>query len=138
LPSWDHSRENTSYENSSFVVKVPTGYPLRYKEYNLSTGVIKTNQEGKDIYSWTLKNLKATMDEPLSSITSVFTPLVQLAPKEFEVADSKGSCESWKEIGKWSSSLIEGRDKLPDATIAKMKEITLTCKTDYEKVKKNI
>ena len=136
LPSWDHSSENTSYENSSFVVKVPLGYPVRYKEYNLPTGVVKTTQEGKDIYSWTLKNLKATKDEPMSSITSVITPLVQLAPKEFEVADSKGSCESWKEIGKWSSSLIEGRDKLPDVTIAKMKEITSTCKTDYEKVKK--
>ena len=136
FPSWDHSSENTSYENSSFVVKVPAGYPIRYKEYNLPSGVVKTSQEGKDVYSWTLKNLKATMDEPMSSITSVITPLVELAPNEFEVADSKGSCESWKEIGKWISTLIEGKDKLPDVTIAKMKEITSTCKTDYEKVKK--
>ena len=136
FPSWDHSSENTSYENSSFVVKVPAGYSIRYKEYNLPTGVVKTTQEGKDIYSWSLKNLKATMEEPMSSITSVITPLVQLAPKEFEVGDSKGSCESWKEIGKWISTLIEGKDKLPDATIAKMKEITSTCKTDYERVKK--
>jgi hypothetical protein len=136
LPSWDHSMVNTSYENSSFVVKVPAGYAIRYKEYNLPTGVVKTTQEGKDIYSWSLRNLKASMEEPMSSITSVITPLVQLAPTEFEMGNSKGSCESWKEIGKWISTLIEGKDKLPDVTIAKMKEITSTCKTDYEKVKK--
>lgn len=136
LPTWDHGSENTSYENSSFVVKVPTGYSFRYKEYNLSKGVVKTNQDGKDIYTWTLSNLKARVDEPMSPITRPDYALVQLAPNQFEVGDTKGSCESWKEIGIWASLLNEGKDKLPEATVAKMKEITANCKSDFEKVKK--
>ena len=136
LPSWDHGSENTSYENSLFVVKVPTGYSFRYKEYNLSKEVVKTNQDGKDIYTWSLNNLKARIDEPMSSITKPDYPLVELSPNKFEVGDTKGSCESWKEIGIWATSLNEGKDKLPDATVAKMKEITATCKTDFEKVQK--
>jgi transglutaminase-like putative cysteine protease len=136
LPSWSHGSENTSYENSSFVVKVPEGYAFRYKEYNLAKRVVKTSQDGKDIYTWTLSNLKARIEEPMSSITKPDYPLVELAPNKFEVGDSKGSCENWKEIGKWSTTLIEGKDKLPEATIAKIKEITSNCKTDFEKVKK--
>ena len=136
LPSWDHGSENTSYENSLFFVKVPTGYSFRYKEYNLLKGVVKSTQDGKDIYTWSLNNLKARIDEPMSSITKPDYPLVQLAPNKFEVGETKGSCESWKEIGKWATTLIEGKDKLPESTIAKMKEITSSCKNDFEKVKK--
>jgi len=136
LTSWDHGSENTSYENSLFVVKVPTGYSFRYKEYNLAHGVVKSNQDGKDIYTWSLNNLKARIDEPMSPITEPEYPLVELAPNKFEVGETKGSCESWKEIGIWASTLIEGKDKLPEATVAKIKEITVSCKSDFEKVKK--
>ena len=136
LPSWDHSSENTAYENSIFIVKVPTGYSFRYKEYNLLKGVVKTILNDKDVYTWTLNNLKARIDEPMSSITTPDFPLVVLAPNNFEVGETKGSCESWKEIGKWSTRLIEGKDKLPESTVTKIKDITSTCKNDYEKVKK--
>jgi hypothetical protein len=135
IPAWNHGAKNTSFENSSFVVKTPTGYPLRYKEYNLQKGVIKTNLEGKDIYTWTLNNLKARIDEPMSSITNPDYPLVDLAPKDFYIGETTGSAENWKELGKWASTLIEGKDQLPETTIAKMKEITSACKSDYEKVK---
>jgi len=136
LPSWDHGEENTSYENSFFIVKVPAGYSFRYKEFNLPKGVIKSTQDGKDIYSWSLTNLKARIDEPMTSITTPDYPLVELAPNKFVVGDTKGSCESWKEIGIWSQTLIDGKDNLPEATAAKMKEITATCTNDFEKVKK--
>ncbi|MDR3651852.1 MAG: DUF3857 domain-containing protein [Paludibacter sp.] len=136
LPTWNNGNENTSYENSLFIVKVPAGYSFRYKEYNLPKGVVKTSQDGKDIYTWTLSNLKARINEPMTSITEPDYPRVQLAPNNFVVGESKGSCESWKEIGKWATSLNVGRDNLPEATIAKMKDITSNCKTDFEKVKK--
>jgi len=135
FPSWNHGNENTSYENSSFVVKAPSGYSFRYKEYNILKGTVKTNQDGKDIYTWTLNNLKARIDEPMSSINTPDYPIVVLAPNNFTFAETKGSTESWKELGKWVTSLNSDKDKLPDVTIAKMKEITSSCKTDYERVK---
>jgi len=135
LPSWDHGLENTSFENSTFVVTAPSGYALRYKEYNLGKGVVKTNEEGKDIYSWNLQSLKARIDEPMTSITKPDYPLVELAPNEFAFLDTKGSSQSWKELGMWASKLIEDKDKLPETTSARMKEITSACKSDFEKVK---
>ena len=136
FPAWSHASENVSYENSSYVIKAPAGYALRYKEYNLIKGVVKTSQDGKDVYTWTLNNLKARTDEPMSSITMPDYPLVLLAPNNFAFAETKGSSESWKELGKWASTLIDGKDKLPESTVAKMKEITASCKNDFEKVKK--
>lgn len=136
LPFWSHYMENTSYENSTFTVKTPAGYLFRYKEYNLPKGVDKSTQEGKDVYSWSLSNLKARMHEPMSAIISPNYPLVRLAPNSFEVGESKGSAASWKELGMWVSSLIENRDQLPEATKTKLVEITSSSKTDLDKVKK--
>jgi hypothetical protein len=136
LPDWSHQSENTSYENSIFIVKAPAGYPLRYKEYNLPSSVTKTTQEGKDVYTWSLTNLKARTDEPMSSISIPDYPLVRLAPKAFEVEETKGSAETWKELGMWVTTLIDKKDQLPESTVAKIKEITANCKTDFDKVKK--
>ena len=135
LPSWSHGTENTSYENSTFIVKTPAGYVLRYKEYNLPKGVVKSNLDEKKVYTWTLNDIAARTGEPMSSVISPDYPLLLLAPNKFEVADSKGSSESWKELGIWATSLIDAKDKLPESTILKLKELTATCKTDYEKVK---
>ncbi|MDP4271032.1 MAG: DUF3857 domain-containing protein, partial [Bacteroidota bacterium] len=67
LPTWYHFLENRSYENSTIIVKTPAGYAFRYKEYNLPKSVEKSTQDGKDIYTWTLANLKARNHEPMSS-----------------------------------------------------------------------
>lgn len=135
LSSWNHGEVNTSFEKSTFVVKAPAGYTLRYKEYNLEKGVVKNTLDGKDIYTWTLNNLKARIDEPLSSNIKPNYPLVKLAPVNFTFLETKGSSESWKELGKWATTLIRDKDKLPETTVAKIKEITSACNTDYEKVK---
>lgn len=136
LPVWSHGSENTSYENSLFVVKAPAGYKLRYKEYNLPSTVVKTSVDGKDIYTWALTNLKARIDEPMSSITSPDYPMVRLAPTTFEMDETTGSSETWKDLGIWVTGLNDKKDILPESTVAKMKEITANCKTDFEKVKK--
>ena len=136
LPSWSHESENTSYENSLFTVKAPAGYQLRYKEYNLPTPVAKTTLDGKDIYTWSLTNLKARTNEPMSAISTPDYPLVRLKPSKFEVGDTKGSAESWKELGVWVTTLIDKKDQLPEATVSKIKELTTSCKTDFDKIKK--
>lgn len=135
LPSWSHDDENTSYENSVLILKTPVGYPLRYKEYNMPASVKKETREAKDVYTWTITNLKARTDEPMASVFSPESPTVSLVPDNFMLADSKGSSTCWKDLGIWATELMKDRDKLPDATIAKLKELTANCKTDLEKVK---
>jgi len=135
LPSWSHSAGNTAYENSRFVVKVPKSYTFRFKEYNLQTSVVKSNTPEQDIYTWTLNNLIVQKAEPLASSTSPNYPSVILAPNKFEFGETKGSSETWKDLGVWVTALNDKKDILPDATKAKMIEITALCKSDFEKVK---
>jgi len=135
LPEWNHGRENTSYQNSIFIIKAPKDYSFRYKEYNLAKTCIKTLEDGKDVYMWNLNNLVAKNDEPLSSDVSPNFPVVKLGANKFEVADTKGSSESWKNLGIWATELIDKKDLLPESTKVKMREITNSCKNDYERVK---
>jgi hypothetical protein len=135
LPSWSHDDENTSYENSSFIVKVPKSYSFRFKEYNLQSAVTKTNTPEQDIYTWTLRNLVAQKAEPLTSSSSHNYPTVLLASNKFQFGDTKGSSETWNDLGIWITGLNDKKDILPDETKAKMKEITALCKNDFEKVK---
>jgi len=135
LPVWSHGSENTSYENSIFIVKTPVGYSFRYKEYNLPKGVVKTTQDNKDVYTWIITNLPARIDEPMTIKSLPTYPLVRLAPNKFEVVETKGSSETWKDLGIWMTSLLDKKDILSESTKAKMKEITSSCKNDLEKVK---
>jgi len=136
LPNWTHESENTSYESSTFILKAPAGYELRYKEYNLPNSVVKTTSDGKDVYTWSLSKLKARTDEPMMCISTPNYPEVNVVPKKFEVSDTKGTSESWKDLGMWVTTLIDKKDILPDATVARLKELTAGCKTDFDKIKK--
>lgn len=136
LPNWSHSPTGTSYENSSLVVRVPQGYAFRYKEYNLKKGVAKSEEKGKDAYTWELSNLGARIHEPMAANETPAYPLVILAPNKFFVGDTNGSAETWKDLGIWATSLIRDKDKLPAETAVKIKQITSDCSNDLEKVKK--
>lgn len=136
LPSWSHDIENVSFETSIFTVKTPANYAIRYKEYNLAGTVQKSKEGEKDIYSWSLNNLCARNHEPMLSNILPGYPMVKLVPNNFEVEGTKGTTESWKELGQWVTSLIDQKDKLPETTVSKIKEITATCTSESEKVKK--
>ena len=136
LPTWSHDVENVSFEKSIFIFKTPADYPFRYKEYNIEKPVEKSKDGDKDVYIWSLNNLGARNHEPMSSNTLPSYPMVKLVPKNFEVGDTKGSTESWKDLGEWVTTLIDKKDKLPESTISKMKEISASCNSEFEKVKK--
>lgn len=135
LPSWSHSKNGTSYENSAYTLSCPVGYPIKYKEYNLNSTCSKTKTEKNDIYSWTLSNLKAKIHEPMSAFSKPNYPMIDIVCDTFSVGDKAGSTKTWRTLGMWISDLNDKRDKLPESTIAKMKELTANCKSDFDKVK---
>lgn len=135
LPSWNHNDENTSYENSVLNIKAPIGYPLRYKEYNIPNSLVRQIKDGKDIYNWTISNLKVRTNEPMASFEKPDYPMVRLAPTNFSIGETSGSAESWNKIGNWVTTLLLDKDKLLEATVTKVKELTNQCKTDLDKVK---
>src|SRR5690606_28616627 len=63
-----------------------------------------------------------------------FVPTVLAGPVDFDYGGYPGRMDTWENFGKWQWSVNAGRDKLPDATIAKVKSMT-EGKSEYEKIK---
>ncbi len=135
LPTLSLSDYNTSYENVEFKVTTPSLIGIKYKEYNLPTGCSKTTVDNKVVYTWKLSNIAAKTHEPFSPHYLPNSPTIRIVPDNFMVDDSKGSTVNWKEFGKWATTLLVDKDKLPESTITKIKELTAGMTNDFDKVK---
>lgn len=122
-PSWlVQDDSEVAIEKSSFDVIVPAGFQLRYKVLRLTDPVTTTVKNTK-VYHWEVSNVKAMEDEPKSPSMYEISPVVFLAANKFEFHDSEGSLSTWKSLGEWIAKLNTGRDQLPEATVAKVKEL---------------
>jgi uncharacterized protein YdcH (DUF465 family) len=119
-PVWD---EYVSVENSSFSLKVPKDYLVRYKEFNCPVSVVVKEEADKKIYSWGLTNYLSVVKEFASPGWSKITPTVLLAPSNFMIEDYTGNMTDWKELGKFQSALNKGRDILPESIRQKVAEL---------------
>ena len=62
--------------------------------------------------------------------------MVLTAPNEFEIDGYKGNMNTWSELGMFYNALNQGRDKLSDETINKLKDLVKDCSDDYCKIEK--
>lgn len=136
MPEWYPMEEyNVSVQKSTFEIIAPQKIKFRYKEKNLPSGVLKSTSKDAETYIWKIENQVAILEQPYSSMFSDFSPSVLTAPNEIEIEGYKGKLENWTDFGKWATSLIEGRDLLPQETQLLIRAKTKDCKNDYEKAK---
>ena len=135
LPSLSLNDYNTSYEHVEFIITTPSNIGIKYKEYNLPLVCTKTSADNKNTYTWKLTNIEAKTNEPFSPHFVPNSPTILVVPNNFMVEESKGSTANWKEFGKWATTLLADKDKLPEATVAKIKELTKGITNDIDKVK---
>jgi transglutaminase-like putative cysteine protease len=140
-PTWQpQTDEHTAVEQSVFTVRMPVGMPLRYRETRLpksvkiyeeadEKGVARTN------YSWSVANLAAPDVEPLSGHSRDLYPNVMTAPTDFEVQTYTGKLATWADLGRFYTALNVGRDALPGADVAVVKQLVAGQKTTADKVR---
>lgn len=121
-------------EQSDFTIEVPASVDLRYRE-NYDSNVKKTSGENKNIYTVGMKGAKAIVNEKFMPPSSESYPSVLFAPNAFCYDAQCGDMSTWKNYGLWVAELLKDRDVLPEAEVAKLKEMTAGAKTDREKVK---
>ncbi|TWV99626.1 DUF3857 domain-containing transglutaminase family protein [Chitinophaga pinensis] len=115
LPEWQpQSEESKAVEQSKLTVITPKDYVLRYKTLNYKGEPVQGNDGSDRSYTWEVKNLPAVPDEPLSPHWDTRATAVLLAPASFEMAQYKGTMNTWEEFGKFTYVLNQGRDVLPD------------------------
>jgi Domain of Unknown Function with PDB structure (DUF3857)/Transglutaminase-like superfamily len=125
-PVWEaiaNNQEGTAVEKASLKIMMPKGVILRYKEQNMPTKMVFSNENDMDVYNWKVENLKAIEKEPNSPPLSQTMPMVYTAPSEFMVEDYRGSLNTWQDFGKFSSALSQNRDVLPPEIVQKIEDL---------------
>jgi transglutaminase-like putative cysteine protease len=133
LPAWrPQPSPGMAVESSSLVVRIPAGYPLRYKQYGYPP-LVRVEQQGQ-VYHWEMHNKPAKREEPLAPSWNRTETSVLLASGDFEEGGYKGSLYSWADLGKFVNNLYRGRDRLPDDARQKVHGLVDGLKDDKEKI----
>lgn len=136
-PRWAPVRDTeTSTELATFSIKTPPGFQFRYKAYHGASEPQKQNdKEGNDLYTWKVENYAATgLKDPYPLPGLENTPVVLVAPLEFELQEYKGNFNSWEDLSRFYYTLNAGRDILPSSIQEEIKTLIKPAKTDREKI----
>ncbi|HLO60384.1 MAG TPA: DUF3857 domain-containing protein [Bacteroidales bacterium] len=136
IPEWDPvNSANVSVEKSIFRIICPPSLTFRYLEKNLKIKADIVNGESGTIYEWKITGVPAFVTEPFSGPHENFSPMVYVAPDNFELEGYAGNMSTWSDYGKWGILVNQGRDQLPAETVALIKEKTKNCSDDKDKAR---
>ncbi|MBC8109988.1 MAG: DUF3857 and transglutaminase domain-containing protein [Verrucomicrobia bacterium] len=128
---------NTSVENASLEIIMPANLKLRYREQNLKEKVkITPLANGKTQYRWQVKKEPVLKNDKFGLEFHEKEPAVYTAPSDFEYNGYTGNMNTWENFGKFIWQLNQGRDVLPEATQAKIKEMVAGEKDEFKKIQK--
>ncbi len=117
------SATGVSVEHASYRLQIPRNCWLKCKLQGGITPPQKSMQDKDSVFNFTVNGFKARMYEPYASYDNAF-PYALLSPTKFCAHTICGSLSSWEKLGQWQLELLEGRDYLPPAVIANIKELT--------------
>ena len=131
-PSW-LPLENIPVSRSVFELAITPKVKFKAHEINLDCQPETGQNGGLDIYKWTATGLEARIEE--SAIPGRLTPQMGLLfkPERFEIDDTKGSTESWQQLGRWNQDLFQDRFTLSAQAQSLVDRLVAHCKTDMEK-----
>ena len=137
IPYWYPNRSSDlAVEKSTYQFSCKPDLNLRIKTENITEqAVVSTNEKEKTL-TWTVSNLHARKVEPFSPIDHPSKKVVKIVPETFQYYKRKGTVNDWKDLGKWiHDELLVGKQDLPEATIAKAKQIASQFETPKDKAK---
>jgi hypothetical protein len=123
-----------SVEHSSFTLTTKPGIEVRYHMMNFDS-LYTTFTQSAQKFEWSVNGYPAIVKEPLAVDIGLVSPLVLLAPNQFEYDGSKGDFTSWKTYGEWLIRLLEGRDRLAEKSRQHVHALTDTIPDTYNKAR---
>lgn len=134
FPTWvGISSYDTAVEKSLYTLEMPKDITFKYLKSNgLKTDSAVVNN--KIIYKWSVQNLTAIEQEPMSTGMLSVIPWVKASPNQFEFDGYPGNVDSWKNLGSWVYQLSADGQVLPENTKAIVKNLIANAKTDKEKI----
>ena len=133
LPAYEMQSPWQSIEHSVFEVEVPTDLGVRYKLVNTTKQPQIKKEDGKDLYTWELKNVNAYKREKHSGSPYTYEPTVLLGPTKFQLDDYDGDMTSWKNLGAWIDNLYAKTTALPEEKKVFYRDMVKHATTDRQK-----
>ena len=135
LPSW-YPQKDYPVKYSSLEIVSPEDQKIKWHNVHCNIEPIERKYNGKTKYFWEVENLNSYSTEDFLSpeIKNGFHVLI--SPEQFELSDSKGSCETWNSISKWGVSLYNNKMKLSEKTSAEIKTLVNGSDSISEKIEK--
>lgn len=126
IPFWKPLQGyNVSTEKSTYDIVFDSSVGVRKKERNFSGYSIKNNSK-EGLISYVAENLEAIEPEDLSPDIGNFSPVLMVAPLNFQYEGYSGRSGDWEAMGKWMyDNLLSGRTKLSKETEQVAKDLVL-------------
>lgn len=134
LADWRIQDPENSVEESVCIVRVNPKMGFRFKAKNTSVSPQKSTDDGKEVYTWTVKNLEAIKPEIGSKIAQVL-PKVTFATNNVIFGGIPADFSTWKGFGIWQQQLNRGMTDLPPARVEELKKMVSGLSTNKEKAK---
>lgn len=98
------------------TVKVAKGVDFLFKA-NQFEGIADSIATGNmNVYTWRCKNVQAIYPESFSPSFWIKAPSVFITPQKINYNGFSGAMDSWQNFGKWSWTLLQNRNELPEET----------------------
>jgi len=118
LPTWYPVETfNEGVKETSLIVKYPAGFPILYKEQNVTTPCRKEySEDNLNCIQWSFNGIKAIESERYALPFNQQVPSVFLSSKEFVFDRSEGAFTDWNSLGAWNYGLLETKYELSGQT----------------------
>ena len=105
-----HDRQ--ALEKASFTLTIPSDTKIRYMGLPHEWNPDKQSSGKNDVYVWNFPAMRCFIEDEYDDHYMFLLPSVLAMPYEFCLADTKGTLDTWENMGKWYAQLAEGRGKL--------------------------
>ncbi len=98
------------------TIKTTKGIDFLYKT-NQFEGIADSVTTGSmNVYTWKSTNVQAIYHESLSPSFRIKAPSIFITPQRISYNGFSGTMDSWQNFGKWSWTLLQNRNELPEET----------------------
>ena len=134
-PTWRPRPEGRPVETASFTLRVPAGTAVRTRPRDVGAPAERLG-DGDDVRVWAVHAQPATTTEPFGPPWWEQLPELRLGTDRFEIGGAAGRLDSWDGLGRWYGGLSLGRQDLPLAAQAEVREVLAGATTDREKARR--
>lgn len=135
-PTWYIQQFGTAVEQGKLVLDLPAGMKFHQQVLNIELASEKREDKNREIYTWSVDQLKAPRSESYLPPKTQILPVVITAPDHFQWDKYEGSMASWDAYGQFMGKLFAGRDELPEATRAEIQQMVSDTEDPGEKVRR--